>query len=226
MIRRRNTGRLYINCLVSLDLRTTKPSAYTHVKSIGLNLKATWGARGGEKAENSYLVLPQHIGIPISQVPTPLVVVHALDFLAFGEVVSNYASFHSLDPGLADELLARFESRCNVIEQRKNRQQNGRPVGCTRGEWGVGVKQVWFTFDERSFGFVNGHGEFEESEVGGGTEAPSGGIATWVSMASKAGFGFLGARAGGIGRYTLPCGANLCAIFTAPHPHNAYLLAI
>jgi len=28
-----------------------------------------------------------------------------------------------------------------------------------------------FTFDERGFGFVSGHGGFVGSEVGGGTEA-------------------------------------------------------
>ena len=48
------------------------------------------------------------------------------------------------------------------------------------------MEQVGITFDERGFGFVYGHGELEQSVVGRGKEAPSGGIATWVSMAVKA----------------------------------------
>ena len=67
--------------------------------------------------ENTYLVLLQHIGIPLSQVLTPLVVVHPLDLVAFGEVVSDDASFHSLDPRFADVFLASFQFRCIVAER-------------------------------------------------------------------------------------------------------------
>jgi len=66
--------------------------------------------------ENAYPAILQHIGIPLSQVFTPLIVVHALDLLAFGEVVSDDASFHGLDPCFADVFLTRFQFRCGVVE--------------------------------------------------------------------------------------------------------------
>lgn len=128
MVRRRNTGRLYINCLVSLDLRTTKTVSIYPSKIDRFKPKGGVGSRGGKKAEKTYPVLPQHIDVPISQVPTPLIVVHALDFLAFREVVSNYASFHGLDPGFADVLLARLEFRCNVIEQTEENLSSAKRV--------------------------------------------------------------------------------------------------
>jgi len=58
-------------------------------------------------------VLLQHIGIPLSQVFTFFVMIHALDPLAFGEVVSDDTSFHGLDPRLADVFFTRFQSRFN-----------------------------------------------------------------------------------------------------------------
>ena len=62
--------------------------------------------------ENTHPVLLQHIGIPLSQVFTPLVVVHSLDLLTFGEVVSDDTSLHGLDPCFADVFSASFEFRC------------------------------------------------------------------------------------------------------------------
>jgi hypothetical protein len=73
--------------------------------------------------ENTYPVLLQHIGIPLSQVFTPLVVVHALDLLAFGEVVSDDASFHSLDPRFTDMLLTSFQFCCIVAERETPKPQ-------------------------------------------------------------------------------------------------------
>ena len=63
--------------------------------------------------ENAHPVLLQHIGIPLSQVFTPLIVVHALDLLAFGEVFSDDTSFHGLDPRFANVFLTRFQFGCS-----------------------------------------------------------------------------------------------------------------
>ena len=69
--------------------------------------------------ENTYLVVLQHIDIPLSQVFATLVMVHTLDLLAFGEVVSDDTSFHSLDPRFADVLLTSFQFRCIVVEPKR-----------------------------------------------------------------------------------------------------------
>ena len=66
--------------------------------------------------ENTYPAVLQHIGVPLSQVFTPLIVVHALDLLAFGKIVSNDTSFHGLDPCFADVFFTRLQFRCRVTK--------------------------------------------------------------------------------------------------------------
>ena len=82
------------------------------------------------------------------------------------------------DLSFAVWLLNKCANRKKIVSKAGDRP--GMRVG---GE-GVGVEQVGFTFDERGFGFVDGHGGFEEPEVGG-TETPWGGIATWIPTAAK-----------------------------------------
>ena len=70
------------------------------------------------------------------------------------------------DLSFAVWLLNKYANRRKIVSK------TGDQPGARVGGGGAGVEQVGFTFDERGFGFVDGHGGFEESEVGGGTEAP------------------------------------------------------
>jgi len=83
--------------------------------------------------ENTYLVVLQHIGIPLSQVFATLVVVHALDLLALGEVFSDDASFHNLDPRFTDLLLTSFQFRCIVVEPKRPSAEVGASAGVRVG---------------------------------------------------------------------------------------------
>lgn len=115
-------GRLYINCFVTLDLRTTRTISIHSRKTKRLKRKVDVGSERDEKIENTYIVLLQHVDIPFGQVFTPLVVVHALDPLAFGEVVSDDTSFHGPDPRFSDMLLTSFQFRCIVIKRISKRR--------------------------------------------------------------------------------------------------------
>ena len=63
-----------------------------------------------------YLVLPQQVGIPLSRVFTPLVMICTLDLLAFGDIFSYNASFHGFYPCFAETPFMGFQFRCVVIE--------------------------------------------------------------------------------------------------------------
>jgi hypothetical protein len=96
----------------------------------------------GKRKGKTYPVLLQHIRVPLSQVITLLVVVHALDLLTFGEVFSNDASFHDLDPCLADVLSTSFQLRCVVLrhpggekQSRQRMREVTRVGGGGSGRW-------------------------------------------------------------------------------------------